>query len=209
MSQIYTDYKILNPPSFANPNDVISGIFYIRNEGKKEKNIKKIEIQCQEAYKYYDTSYHNWRDKTNTLSKLRFVNNLQMLPGESKEIPFQIKLPRTWSPKSGGGFKDWHIALIFNSKTLLYGDKAYCVLPVKGSTRPPSFTSPNSNLGLENQQQAPQRQTQTQNVVINVSKDNSLLDSEKKQHVEMKFCSLCGKKIKEKAIFCEFCGGKQ
>ncbi|MEE9377284.1 MAG: hypothetical protein V3V33_04525 [Candidatus Lokiarchaeia archaeon] len=205
MPKIYCDYKILDPPSLVNPNDIISGVLAIKYEGKKERTIKKIEIQCHEIYSYlkYSSSLeeYEWKNKDNTLQKWILTKNIIIQPEEMKEFPFQIKLPSTWSPKIDA--RDWHIPLIFHLKAgvLLSGTIAYCVLPVSGSMRPPSFSASEPQLKVTGQEQ-----TQTQKVVVNISK-NDLQESDKE--IETKFCSFCGKKIKKEAVFCEFCGGKQ
>ena len=73
--------------------------------------------------------------------------------------------------------------------------KSYCVLPVYGTERPPSF-----DVIL------PSETSQTQSVVVNIN--GNLLKS-KEEVIETKFCSFCGKKIKKQAIYCEFCGAHQ
>jgi len=49
-----------------------------------------------------------------------------------------------------------------------------------------------------------QQQGQAQNITINLQGQ-----TDDGVEIEMKYCSHCGKQIKQDAVFCEFCGGKQ
>jgi len=131
------------------------------------------------------------------LGKWILATNLTISSGATKEIDFKIKLPSTWSPKMLNNTRDWHMALEFVSVVGMSSVKSYCVLPVYGTERPPSF-----NVILPSEAS----QTQTQNVVVNI--DGNLLKN-KEEVVETQFCSFCGKKIKKQAIYCEHCGAQQ
>ena len=54
-------------------------------------------------------------------------------------------MPDNWSRKKKNKIEDWHMALLFMQKTGMVTslgadrDAAYCVLPVEGTKRVPSF----------------------------------------------------------------------
>lgn len=50
-------------------------------------------------------------------------------------------------------------------------------------------------------------QSQQQQIIVNIQQP-SQPQPQTIEHIEMKFCSLCGKKIKKDATFCEYCGGQ-
>ena len=196
MSKIKCGYEIFNPTKLVNPNDILDGKLFILIDSKKERIFKNIEIRVYEQYdhfvQYKKTS--SWETNKDTLAKYPIAKGEVFQPNESKEYPFEIKLPPMWVPKTSMGFRDWHVALGFRYKTgMLNKTGAVCVLPVHASVRPPSFSALPKEASTI---------TQTQNVVVNVQTSD-------KEEVETKFCSLCGKKIKKTAVFCEHCGGKQ
>ncbi|NVM19848.1 MAG: hypothetical protein HWN80_19250 [Candidatus Lokiarchaeota archaeon] len=162
MTKIYCYYTILNPKEVYNPNDKISGIFYIENkekEGSKDRLLKKIEIQLMEIYQErvsyeqkslltgeMETKY-KWVNHQKKLQKYYYKKKYPIKPGEIKEFEFEMPLPKTWSPKVSGNLKDWHLALLFKQKTgmkLSLGkspNTAYYVIPVQHSARPGSSPS--------------------------------------------------------------------
>ncbi|GAG99640.1 unnamed protein product [marine sediment metagenome] len=209
MAKFVAGYEIQNPPSMLYPNDELSGVINIRYEGKKEKRIKRVELQCHEKYEYMKWSKlldeYEQKSHDKTLAKWVLSKDILIQPGEMKTFPFKIKMPSMWKPKAKSSTSDWHMALTFVAKAgaLQSGTLGYIVLPVYGSMRPPSFGP----------QEVPQIkaepiQQQTQTVVVNISKDESQGNGATEK-IETKFCSLCGKKIKKEAVYCEHCGGKQ
>nr|BDI55007.1 MAG: Zn finger protein [uncultured archaeon] len=57
------------------------------------------------------------------------------------------------------------------------------------------------------QMQQSQQQQQQQQVIVNIQQLGQPQPQTIEQ-IEMKFCSLCGKKIKKDATFCEYCGSQ-
>lgn len=202
MAKIKCGYEIYNTTKLVNPNDIIEGKLTLLNDSKKEKRFKRIEIRVMEKYEHFKQSknYSGWRSKKKTLERYSIATEDLYQPDESKEYPFKIKLPPMWVPKTSTGFRDWHVTLDFRYKTgMLESTGAICILPVLGSVRPPSYSA------LPKEARMPS-QTQTQSVVVNVQ-TTDVQGANKEE--ETKFCSLCGKKIKKIAVFCEHCGGEQ
>ncbi|MFX1364065.1 MAG: hypothetical protein ACFFCE_14940 [Promethearchaeota archaeon] len=155
MVKIYCSYTITNPQEIYNPNDQISGIFYIESkekEGKKDKILKKVEIHLCEIYKEKETDFDmavGWGTKTEwfeykrKIRKYEFKSNINIKSGEIKSYKFEIKLP-WWTPRVSEDIRDWHLALLFKQKTgmkLNLGKSplnAYYVIPVLYSARPSS-----------------------------------------------------------------------
>ncbi|MFX1256410.1 MAG: zinc-ribbon domain-containing protein [Promethearchaeota archaeon] len=189
MGRIYCRYEIFNPKEEYNPNDEIEGKFYIENQEKKEKKLKKVEIHFVEKFEQFydtggDTGYIGWRKKKKVLQKYPIAKNENIRSGEIKEFPFKIKLNDKWVPRSGVKYNNWHLGLRFLQKTGIKAtqgadkDSGFCILPVRGSLAVSSLISAAS----------------VANTALN--------------QVDMKFCSECGQKIKRTAKFCEHCGAQ-
>jgi len=147
MGNIYCAFKILNPTPKTYPNDVIKGIFYVRSEEKKEQKLKSVEIQLVAEYEEYGegTDGWAWEETDETLKKYQIAKDDKINPNQTKEYPFEIKLPPTWKPKQDRTHRNWCLELQFCQKTGMAttrgADKleGTCVLPVDGSTIPASF----------------------------------------------------------------------
>ena len=152
-TDIYCGYKITKAPETLQPNDEIEGIFIVENKGKKDKKLKKALIRINELYREKIV----WTDEETGEKQKRYdkrkkemktfeiVKGDKIKSGERKELDFKIKMPSSWSKKKKSKIKDWRLELWFVQKTAMVGsrgsdkDDATCVLPVKGSKRPPSF----------------------------------------------------------------------
>jgi len=158
------------------------------------------DLDIYEQYDHYvqGKKYGSWSTKKKTLAKYPIAKEEVFQPSENKEYPFEIMMPPMWIPRLLTGFRDWHIALGFRYKIgMLKKTGAICILPVHDSVRPPSYSAlPKGAPTI----------VQTQDVVVNVQTSDVQGDNKEK---ETKFCSLCGKKIKKTAVFCEYCGGQQ
>lgn len=79
------------------------------------------------------------------MKKIEIASKESLKSGEKKEFDFKVKMPGTWSKTKKNKIKDWHLALMFIQKTGMLAsggadkDAAYCVLPVEGTKRVPSF----------------------------------------------------------------------
>jgi hypothetical protein len=152
-TDIYCGYKIEKAPETLEPNDEIEGIFIIENRGKKEKKLKKAFVRINELYLekmiYKDAETgeetKKYEDRKNNLKTEEVVKGDKIKAGEKKEIKFNINMPSSWSKKKKNKIKDWRLEMWFIQKSAMvasrgsHKDDATCVLPVKGSKRPPSF----------------------------------------------------------------------
>jgi len=152
-TDIYCGYKIEKAPETLEPNDEIEGIFILENRGKKEKKLKKAFIRINELYLekviYKDPETGDetkkYEERKNTMNTEEVIKGDKIKAGEKKEINFKIKMPSSWSKKKKNKIKDWRLEMWFIQKSAMvasrgsHKDDATCVLPVKGSKRPPSF----------------------------------------------------------------------
>jgi hypothetical protein len=152
-TDIYCGYKIEKAPETLEPNDEIEGIFILENRGKKEKKLKKGFIRINELYLekviYKDPETgeetKKYEERKNTMKTEEIVKGDKIKAGEKKELDFNMKMPSSWSKKKRNKIKDWRLEMWFIQKSAMvasrgsHKDDATCVLPVKGSKRPPSF----------------------------------------------------------------------
>ncbi|MFX0042440.1 MAG: hypothetical protein ACFE8L_05980 [Candidatus Hodarchaeota archaeon] len=152
-TDIYCGYKIEKAPETLEPNDEIEGIFILENRGKKEKKLKKAFIKINELYLekmiYRDPETgeetKKYEERKNTMKTEEVLKGDKIKADEKKEINFKIKMPSSWSKKKKNKIKDWRLEMWFVQKSAMvasrgsHKDDATCVLPVKGSKRPPSF----------------------------------------------------------------------
>ncbi len=152
-TDIYCGYKIEKAPETLEPNDEIEGIFILENRGKKEKKLKKGFIRINELYLekviYKDPETgeetKKYEERKNTMKTEEIVKGDKIKAGEKKELDFKMKMPSSWSKKKRNKIKDWRLEMWFIQKSAMvasrgsHKDDATCVLPVKGSKRPPSF----------------------------------------------------------------------
>lgn len=152
-SDIYCGYKIENAPETLEPNNEIEGIFIIENRGKKDKKLKKAFIKINELYlekvihRDAETGEETkkYEERKKTMKTEEVVKGDKIKAGEKKEIKFKITMPSSWSKKKRNKIKDWRLEMWFVQKSAMvasrgsHKDDATCVLPVKGSKRPPSF----------------------------------------------------------------------
>ena len=98
-----TNVEIYEPNRIVKPKDEISGVVCIKNEGKKDKKLNKVEIQLIESYdKYaYDQVRHvdRWQRRIKILKKYTIDKGIIVKSGETKECEFKIVLPSKWRPK--------------------------------------------------------------------------------------------------------------
>ncbi len=151
LSKIHCSYEIKDPKDELKPNDEIEGKFFIESKDKKDKKLKKALIKIVEIYSEKIITHREgeeiktWKDRQKDLKKFEIVKGETLKSGEKKEYDFQIKMPGTWTNKKKNKIKDWHLALFFIQKTGMVAsrgadkDAAYCVLPVEGTSRTPSF----------------------------------------------------------------------
>ena len=152
-TDIYCGYKIEKAPETLEPNDEIEGIFILENRGKKEKKLKKAFIRINELYLekviYKDPETgeetKKYEERKKTMKTEEIVKGDKLKAGEKKELEFKMKMPSSWSKKKKNKIKDWRLEMWFVQKSAMvasrgsHKDDATCVLPVKGSKRPPSF----------------------------------------------------------------------
>ena len=152
-TDIYCGYKIEKAPETLEPNNEIEGIFILENRGKKEKKLKKAFIRINELYLekviYKDPETgeetKKYEERKNTMKTEEIVKGDKIKAGEKKELEFKMKMPSSWSKKKRNKIKDWRLEMWFVQKSAMvasrgsHKDDATCVLPVKGSKRPPSF----------------------------------------------------------------------
>jgi len=152
-TDIYCGYKIEKAPETLEPNDEIEGIFILENRGKKEKKLKKVFIRINELYLekviYKDPETGDetkkYEERKKTMKTEEIVKGDKLKAGEKKELEFKMKMPSSWSKKKKNKIKDWRLEMWFVQKSAMvasrgsHKDDATCVLPVKGSKRPPSF----------------------------------------------------------------------
>jgi hypothetical protein len=152
LTKIYCSYELKDPKDKLNPNDEIEGKFFLENQDKKDKKLKKAIVKIAEVYsekvitKDADgNDVKNYYDRQVDRQKLEVASKDKIKSGEKKEFDFKIKMPGNWSRKKKNKIKDWHMALMFMQKTGMVAslgadkDSAYCVLPVEGTKRAPSF----------------------------------------------------------------------
>ena len=152
-TDIYCGYKIEKAPETLKPNDEIEGIFILENRGKKEKKLKKAFIRINELYLekviYKDPETgeetKKYEERKKTMKTEEIVKGDKLKAGERQELEFKMKMPSSWSKKKKNKIKDWRLEMWFVQKSAMvasrgsHKDDATCVLPVKGSKRPPSF----------------------------------------------------------------------
>ncbi len=152
-TDIYCGYKIVKAPETLEPNDEIEGIFILENRGKKEKKLKKGFIRINELYLekviYKDPETgeetKKYEERKKTMKTEEIVKGDKIKAGEKKELDFKMKMPSSWSKKKKNKIEDWRLEMWFVQKSAMvasrgsHKDDATCVLPVKGSKRPPSF----------------------------------------------------------------------
>ena len=205
MGRFEVRYKIDEPiPAELYPSDEFSGVLGLGWDGKKPKDVKKVEIQLREKYEYTVwskllESYEN-KDKDKLIQKNQIAEQIHFEPGTIVELAFKIKLPVVWNSNPKNSTRNWCMILDVKVKAGKLGTKTVgtIILPVAGSMRIPMFG------GKQQPVHTPIVQ-QNQSVVVNVGKEGASGEKE----IETKFCSLCGKKIKKEALFCEHCGGSQ
>jgi len=97
---IHISYKIDGSKDEFEPNDEVSGVFWIKNEGKKDRKLKKVEFQIIETYyKFiYDSFHHRerWILRKNILKRYPFDGvdkGSTLKSAEIKEYEFNIILP--------------------------------------------------------------------------------------------------------------------
>src|SRR5271157_467869 len=125
MGNIFCSYQITNPVPMVGPNDVVQGIFFIRSDERKEEKLKNIEIVLTERFEecvaHIDPNTHQeeweWVHKVNDLKKYMIAKNVPILPGQTLEFPFEVRLPSNWRPKKGERIRDWWMSLVFMQKT--------------------------------------------------------------------------------------------
>ncbi len=152
MVKIYCSYEIKDPPDELHPNDELEGKFFIESKDKKDKKLKKAIIKIVEVYREKIISRNaegeeikTWKDREKDMKKFEIVKGDTLKSGERNEYDFKIKMPGKWTRKKKNKIKDWHLALIFIQKTGMVAspgadkDTAYCVLPIEGTKRTPSF----------------------------------------------------------------------
>ena len=126
-TDIYCGYKIEKAPETLEPNDEIEGIFIIENHGKKDKKLKKAFVRINELY----------------LEKVIYRD--AETGEETKKYEDRKKTMKTEEVIKGDKIKDWRLEMWFVQKSAMvasrgsHKDDATCILPVKGSKRPPSF----------------------------------------------------------------------
>jgi len=152
-TDIYCGYKIEKAPETLKPNDEIEGIFILENRGKKEKKLKKAFIRINELYLekviYKDPETgeetKKYEERKKTMKTEEIVKGDKLKAGERQELEFKMKMASSWSKKKKNKIKDWRLEMWFVQKSAMvasrgsHKDDATCVLPVKGSKRPPSF----------------------------------------------------------------------
>lgn len=208
--------KILNQTYQVNPNDIINGeisieCFFEKQKEEQEKIIKKIktiEIKCISTYQ--ESTYskllgkNTWKTRKKILKKSIVAKNKEIKLNEVKIFTFQFRLPTTWSPKAGQSYyRDWHIALsILTRVGKLYEN--YIVLPVKDSQRPASYTIEKPFIAP-----TPTQQVIIQNIQTSQVGKNTQNESDTQNEPDLKFCSYCGKQIKQDVLYCQHCGAQQ
>jgi len=155
LSKVYCSYEIKDPKDILNPNDEIEGKFFIESQEKKDKKLKKATVKIVEVYQEKvitkdadGNEVKNYYDRQKDMKKVDVATKETLKSGEKKEFDFKIKMPGTWTRKKRNKIKDWHLVLMFMQKTGMVAsrgadkDAAYCVLPVVGTKRSPSFGNP-------------------------------------------------------------------
>jgi hypothetical protein len=86
MGGIYCSYTIFDPKDEVYPNDVLSGIFYIRSDEKKNKVLKTVEIQLYERFETYGyddfEEKHIWQEQKVHLKDNSIAQSVSLRPGE-------------------------------------------------------------------------------------------------------------------------------
>jgi FtsZ-binding cell division protein ZapB len=153
MGKIYCRYNITNPTALILPNAVITGVFSIQSEEKKEEKLKSVEIQGVEQFEeeieeenpQTHARHWVWQTRVNRLFTHVITKNDKIAPHETKEYPFELRMPSNWKIRIGPHLRDWHVMLQFCQKTGLETtpganiEEATCILPVEGTQRAPSF----------------------------------------------------------------------
>lgn len=152
-SKIYVSYKLDDPPELVKPNDEIKGKLILRSEEKKEKKIKRLEVNVIEEYlekvirvdQESGEETKSYEERKNKLMEIEVAKGEKIGNGDTKEWDFKIKLPGSWTHKKKSKIKNWHLSLWFIQKTGMVEsrgadkDAATCVLPVEHSKMSPSF----------------------------------------------------------------------
>jgi len=141
MGKIYVRYEIDNPKSIYKPLDEISGTFWIKNRGEKEKKLKKVEIRLVEWYYIVnlEVKKYFWVPRRNFLNTYPIDKGNPLKVGETMTFNFKIQLPKKWKPRNKHNVKDWHLVLGFFQKTGLAAtvgadhETGNFVLPIEGS----------------------------------------------------------------------------
>lgn len=107
--------KLNEPNRVVKPKDEISGIVIVKNEGKKDKKLDRVEIILVESYYkwQYDMVRHvdRWIPRVKILKKYTIDKGIRVKSGETNDSEFKIVLPSKWKPKIKKRYSDWCLML--------------------------------------------------------------------------------------------------
>jgi len=142
LTKVHVTYELFNPPMEVLPFDELQGKIIVTNNGEKDLKLKEVFIDLYEIYDVDD--YEGTTTIKNKLNSY-FFNTMGIIHAdETQEYPFNIGLPN-WKIRKKKRIINWSIQLHFKQKTKLIASRgsikknATCILPVHGSTVPPSF----------------------------------------------------------------------
>ncbi|MFX1236634.1 MAG: hypothetical protein ACFFAS_04150 [Promethearchaeota archaeon] len=176
MAKLNCRYEIFNIKNPYYQNDYIEGIFYLKNNDKKDKKLRKAQIQLIEIY---GSSSFNLKEKT--LQRYEISRGDMLKFGETKNYPFKFKLGR-WNSKKVRTYRYWYLVLVLKEKTgiklTLGSDKnsAIFFIPIEGAKYTKSLSKKiSSNINWQH-------------------------------FDDFITCSECGIRMKKTLKYCEHCG---
>jgi hypothetical protein len=147
MLKIYISHDI-ELPNELKPSDVVRGVLYLDNRGKKGGKLKKIFARVVERWEKWESyededgnHFTDWFTRKKKRSEVIIDNFRQLAPGEKKQFEFAVELPPKWKAKESKTLKirGWHMVLLFYFRSGIITQQgmdhngAECILPVIGS----------------------------------------------------------------------------
>lgn len=147
VSKIKFNVGIKDPKDLLKPGDIIEGILYLQNtHDKKDLAIKQL---------YFDFFEHVYVPKDDPESDSGYIDSIgsmdarnikhektkiseKLKPGETKELPFSVKIPGGFHSNLGGKnpSKDWFVGFSIGVKSKLFPSYQYNrIIPVQNSDR--------------------------------------------------------------------------
>lgn len=147
ISKIKFNVGIKDPKDLLKPGDIIEGILYLQNvHEKKDLTIKQLDfLFFEHVYIPKDEQGTNFayidsigKIGARTIKHEKTQIGEKLKSGETKEIPFSVKVPGGFHSNLGGQnpSKDWFVGFAIATKSKLFPSYQYNrIIPIQNSDR--------------------------------------------------------------------------